>query len=255
MKNADIRALLEAVAAGTTSPEAAFAKLDNPMETDIGFAVVDQHRAARMGLPEVVYGEGKEPDHIVQIAQALLAREQNVLITRLGDAQRRAVAAALPGAIVNELGRTVRVERSPTPVVEGFRAAVVCAGTTDLPVFEECSETLHAAGIAHDRVTDVGVAGIHRLFSRMPVLQAADVIVVIAGMEGALPSVVGGLVATPVVAVPTSVGYGAGASGIAALLGMLTSCASGITVCNIDNGFGAAVAVHRIARRFAKKTA
>lgn len=254
MKNADIQALLEAVAAGRITARAAFEELGNPMETDLGFAVVDQHRSARMGLPEVVYGEGKEPEHVVQIAQALLARDQNVLVTRLSASQRQTVAAALPGAIVNELGRTVRVERKPVPLVEGFRAAVVCAGTTDLPVFEECSETLSAAGIAHDRVTDVGVAGIHRLFSRMPVLQGADVLVVIAGMEGALPSVVGGLVAMPVVAVPTSVGYGAGAAGIAALLGMLTSCASGITVCNIDNGFGAAVAVHRIARLLGKKT-
>ncbi len=254
MKNSDIQALLEAVAAGRTTPQAALAHLENPMETDLGFAVVDQNRAARMGLPEVVYGEGKEAEHIVQIARALLERDQNVLITRLGEQTRKVVAAALPGALVNDLGRTVRVERKPARVLEGFRAAVVCAGTTDLPVFEECSETLVAAGIAHDRVTDVGVAGIHRLFSRMPVLQAADVLVVIAGMEGALPSVVGGLVAMPVVAVPTSVGYGAGAAGIAALLGMLTSCASGITVCNIDNGFGAAVAVHRIARLLGKKT-
>lgn len=254
MKNTDLRALLEAVAAGSASPAEALARLENPMETDLGFAVVDQHRAARMGLPEVVYGEGKEPAHVVAIARALLEREHNVLVTRLSVEGRQALAAAFPGAIVNELGRTVRVERKAAPRVEDFRAAVVCAGTTDLPVFEECSETLHAAGIAHDRVSDVGVAGIHRLFSRMEVLAAADVVVVIAGMEGALPSVVGGLVAAPVIAVPTSVGYGAGAAGIAALLGMLTSCASGITVCNIDNGFGAAVAVHRIARMLGKKT-
>ncbi len=254
MTSASIQALLEAVATGRTSPTAALAQLENPLETDLGFAVVDQQRSVRLGLPEVIYGEGKSVDQLVQIAQAIAARGENVLVTRLGNAERSALQAAFPDALVNDLGRTVRVERRAAAAVEGFRAAVVCAGTTDLPVFEECSETLAAAGIAHDRVTDVGVAGIHRLFSRMPILQSADALVVIAGMEGALPSVVGGLVAMPVVAVPTSVGYGAGAAGVAALLGMLSSCASGITVCNIDNGFGAAMAVHRIARLLGKMT-
>lgn len=243
-----LRVLLDAVAAGTLAPGEAASQLSDPHETDLGFAVVDQHRAARQGLPEVVFGEGKRPEHIVAIAEALLARKQNVFITRLDDAKRAAVAAALPGARVNDVARTLAVECTPPVAVEDFRAVVVCAGTSDLPVFEECCETLHAAGIAHDRVTDVGVAGIHRLFARMDTFRDADAIVVVAGMEGALPSVIGGLVACPVVAVPTSIGYGAGAGGYAALLGMLTSCASGITVCNIDNGFGAAIALHRIVR-------
>jgi hypothetical protein len=252
MKQEQLRHLLEAVAAGTSSPAEALAVLGDPHETDLVFAVVDQHRSVRMGLPEVIYGEGKEPAHVVSIARALHERGQNVLATRLSSESRSALAAAFPSAIVNDLGRTVRIEVAPAAVLEGFRVVVACAGTTDLPVFEECAETLRAAGIAFDGISDVGVAGIHRLFSRMAVFEGADAVVVIAGMEGALPSVVGGLVAAPIIAVPTSVGYGAGAHGIAALLGMLTSCASGITVCNIDNGFGAAVAVHRIARTRAK---
>jgi NCAIR mutase (PurE)-related protein len=253
MKHEQLRHLLEAVAAGRSTAAEALARLGDPHETDLGFAVVDQHRSVRMGLPEVIYGEGKEPAHIVAIARALHDRGQSVLATRLSAESRAALAEAFPNAIVNELGRTARIERAPAEILADFRAVVVCAGTTDLPVFEECSETLAAAGLAHDRVSDVGVAGIHRLFSRMAVFEGADAVVVIAGMEGALPSVVGGLVSAPIIAVPTSVGYGAGAHGIAALLGMLTSCASGITVCNIDNGFGAAVAVHRIARTQRKK--
>jgi hypothetical protein len=247
--NPDVmRALLEAVATGNVTPADALRRLENPYETDLGFAVVDQHRALRQGLPEVVFGEGKEPAHVVAIARALLDRKQNVLVTRLDEAKRAAFVEAFPTARENAVARTVRVEVTPVPVVENFRAAIVCAGTSDLPVFEECSETLAAAGIAHDRITDVGVAGIHRLFARIDTFRAADAVVVIAGMEGALPSVVGGLVACPVIAVPTSVGYGAGAGGYAALLGMLSSCASGLTVCNIDNGFGAAIALHRMAR-------
>ncbi len=252
---AEILALLESVASGTLAPSEVLAQLDAPLETDLEFAVVDHHRRARLGLPEVIFGEGKAPAQVVAIAAAILARGQNVLATRVGSEARAALASTYPKAIIGAVGRTVRIEAAPPSVQADFRAAIVCAGTTDLPVVEECSETLRAAGIEHDRLTDVGIAGIHRLFSRLPVLERADAIVVVAGMEGALPSVVGGLVAAPIVAVPTSVGYGAGAAGFAALLGMLTSCASGITVCNIDNGFGAAVAVHRIARARSRRPA
>lgn len=243
-----VRTLLDAVAAGSLSSADAQLQLGSGDETDLGFAVVDHHRAVRLGLPEVIFGEGKEAEHVIGIARAQIGRGHNVLVTRLDADKQQRVADALPGAIVNRLARTVRVVSIPRANIVSFRVAVVCAGTSDLPVLEECCETLEACAIAYDRVTDVGVAGIHRLFSRMEVLRAANAVIVIAGMEGALPSVVGGLIASPVIAVPTSVGYGVGAGGIAALLGMLTSCASGITVCNVDNGFGAAMAVHRIAR-------
>jgi len=248
-------ALLEGVAAGHLSVEAALRQLDTAPVDDIGVATVDAHRALRQGYPEVVFGEGKTPEQVVAICERLAAHGDGFLVTRAsGDAQR-ALLVQFPAAEVNALGRTVllrgaRAEaRSAAGATGGAAAAtvaVVTAGTSDLPVAEECAATLDAIGHPVSRVTDVGVAGIHRILARRETLADAAVVIVIAGMDGALPSVVGGLVRCPVIAVPTSIGYGAAFGGLAPLLTMLNSCAAGVTVCNIDNGFGAAVAASRI---------
>ncbi|HET7228427.1 MAG TPA: nickel pincer cofactor biosynthesis protein LarB [Longimicrobium sp.] len=242
-----LRALLAEVAGGAVSVDEAERRLAwNPVE-DLSFASVDHHRALRQGFPEVVFGQGKTPEQIVAIAQRIAARGDGFLATRVSIEAADALAAALPGIELNPLGRTAwlappeRVERTARGSV-----LIVTAGTSDLPVAEEAAVTASAYGNPVERLTDVGVAGIHRILSRTDVLRSASVVIVVAGMEGALPSVVGGLVSVPVIAVPTSVGYGAAFGGIAALLGMLNSCASGVTVVNIDNGFGAAVAASRI---------
>ena len=212
----------------------------------LGFATIDHHRALRQGFPEVIYGAGKTPEHIVAIATRIAERGDGVLVTRVSDEAANALARALPGASYNALARTVHLP-SPTPPAPSRAALlVVTAGTSDLPVAEEAAVTAHALGCTLERLTDVGVAGIHRLLARREMLDAAGVIIVVAGMDGALASVVGGLARVPVIAVPTSVGYGAAFGGIAPLLTMLNSCAAGVTVVNIDNGFGAAVAAARI---------
>ncbi len=212
---------------------------------DLGFARVDTDRRARTGDPEVVYGAGKTTEEVVAIVTALRADapDRPALVTRAAPDTVAALAARWPDALVER--STVAV--GPLPPPAGL-VAVVSAGTSDEPVAAEAVATLrvHGAGVA--RVTDVGVAGLHRVLDARPVLRDADVVVVVAGMEGALPSVVGGLVGTPVVAVPTSVGYGASFGGLSALLGMLNSCAPGVVVCNIDNGFGAGVFAARVAR-------
>lgn len=248
MDPAKLRALLEQVSAGTTTVDAAAGELRDLPFADLGYAVVDHHRALRQGAPEVVLAQGKTPEQVVGIARELLRHDQNVLVTRIGPDAVAALLGAVPDAKHAELARVVTIERVAIPRLGDRPVALLSAGTSDLPVAEECAETLRMLGAEVERVYDVGVAGLHRLLHKREVLERAGVCVVIAGMEGALASVVGGLVACPVVAVPTSVGYGASFGGLGALLGMLNSCASGVTVVNIDNGFGAAFAAGRILR-------
>ena len=219
---------------------------NDPRTADLGFARVDVDRAARTGDAEVVYGAGKTPQQVVDILATLHAHhpDRAVLATRLSDAALHAVEAA--GATVDRVARAATL--GPLPTARGT-VAVVSAGTSDAPVAAEAALTARVHGADVDLVTDVGVAGLHRLLGVRDRLEAADVLVVVAGMEGALPSVVGGLTGVPLVAVPTSVGYGASLGGIAALLGMLNSCAPGVTVVNIDNGYGAGVFAARVARR------
>jgi hypothetical protein len=243
-----LRDLIEAVRRGDTTTDEAIDALRELPFADLGFAMVDHHRALRQGVPEVVFGAGKTAEQIVGIAQELARVGHNVLITRLYPEKARAVRAAVPELAYTELARTATIERNPIPPLGGRPVALVSAGTGDLPVAEECAETLRMLGVGVERVYDVGVAGIHRLLHKREVFDRASVVVVVAGMEGALPSVVGGMVAGPVIAVPTSVGYGVSEGGFAALAGMLSSCASGLVVCNIDNGFGAAYAAARILR-------
>lgn len=212
---------------------------------DLGFASVDTHRALRKGFPEVIFGAGKTPAQVIKIAAKLFAREQRVLITRITAEHARALRKKFRHAVHHELARCVTIQKKPARKHPGF-IAVVCAGTSDLPVAEEAAVTAEIMGNKVERVADVGVAGLHRLLARLQLIQSANVVVVAAGMEGALPSVVAGLVSRPVIAVPTSIGYGANFGGLAALLGMMNSCGSGVTVVNIDNGFGAGYAAAQI---------
>jgi pyridinium-3,5-biscarboxylic acid mononucleotide synthase len=243
-----LRELLDRVRRGEMSVEDAFSDLRDLPFADLGYATVDHHRAVRQGVPEVILGQGKSADQIVGIARELDRTSHNVLVTRLDAAKAAAVCAAVPGMQYAELARTATLERRPIPALGTTPVALVSAGTSDLPVAEECAETLRMLGASVERVYDVGVAGIHRLLHKRDVFDRAGVVIVVAGMEGALPSVVGGMVAGPVIAVPTSVGYGVGLGGITPLAAMLSSCASGVVVCNIDNGFGAAYAAARILR-------
>ncbi|HET8647058.1 MAG TPA: nickel pincer cofactor biosynthesis protein LarB, partial [Vicinamibacteria bacterium] len=205
---------------------------------DLGFARLDHHRALRRGFGEVVFGGGKTDEQVAAIVERIASRGQNVLVTRTHARVREALGARGLEAHFHESARCLTVVRTPPEPLPG-RAAVVCAGTSDVPVADEAALTAEFHGAVVDRVYDVGVAGLHRLLESAPVLRQANVVVVAAGMEGALPSVVGGLVDAPVIAVPTSIGYGASFQGLAALLAMLNSCASGVAVVNIDNGFGA----------------
>ncbi len=212
---------------------------------DCGSAKLDLDRGPRCGFPEFIYGAGKSIEQLLTIIPALLDEEQPVLITRLDNIKAQAVTAAYPQAQYDERAGTVLIQ-APNAVKQPGKVAIVTAGTSDLGVALEAKYTAELCGVTTDLFTDVGVAGLHRLLQVSPRLRESDVVIVIAGMEGALPSVVGGLVKVPVIAVPTSVGYGAALHGITALLGMLTSCASGVTVVNIDNGFGAACAAVRM---------
>ena len=248
MVPARLRELLESVQRGATGIDEAFTRLKDLPYADIGYAAVDTHRALRQGAPEVIFGQGKTAAQIVGIARELERAGHNVLVTRLDADKAREARAALPALKYVELGRTATLEQAPIPPLGTRPVALVSAGTSDLPVVEECAETLRMLGVAVERVTDVGVAGVHRLLHRREVFERTSVAIVVAGMEGALPSVVGGLVAGPVIAVPTSVGYGVSLGGFTALAGMLSSCAAGVVVCNIDNGFGAAFAAARILR-------
>jgi NCAIR mutase (PurE)-related protein len=243
-----LRHLLEGVQTSRVGLDEALRALRDLPFADLGYAMVDHHRALRQGTPEVIFGLGKTPEQIAGIAQELARRGQNVLITRLDQEKARAVTQALPLLNYNELARTATWEQAPIEPLGKLPVALVCAGTADVPVAEECAETLRLLGIRIERLYDVGIAGIHRLLGHRELFDRTALAIVVAGMEGALPSAVGGLVSIPVIAVPTSVGYGAAFSGLAPLLCMLTSCASGITVCNIDNGFGAAFAAARILR-------
>jgi len=238
MTEDQLRLLLEEVRGGSTDIDAALTRLRHMPFEDLGFAKVDHHRAMRHGMPEVIFGLGKAPEHVVGIAAKLLDHGGNVLITRTTPVMAEKVMNELPGGEYFPLSGAIRFWRDKTPRGKGT-IAVVCAGTSDIPVAEEAQVTAEVMGNTVDAIHDIGVAGIHRLFSNRDRLSAARVVVVCAGMEGALPSVVGGLVSVPVIAVPTSIGYGASFHGLAALLGMLNSCSSNVTVVNIDNGFGA----------------
>jgi hypothetical protein len=250
----DVRRLLGSVADGELAVDDALRRLAAlPLATgggfeDLGFARVDHHRGVRTGDPEVVFGEGKTPEQTVEIVRSLTkaAERRAALVTRVPAASIAALTAAFPDAAVDVAARCVAV--GPLPDAHGT-VCVVSAGTSDGPVAAEAAFVARVFGSNVSRVTDVGVAGIHRLLAEREQLDSADVLIVVAGMEGALPSAVGGLVGTPVVAVPTSVGYGASYGGLAALLAMLNSCAPGVVVCNIDNGFGAGVFAARVARR------
>lgn len=241
-----VRELLSQVAAGALSPDAALESLARAPFESLPFATIDHHRALRQGFPEVVFGAGKTSAQIVAIVERLAEHGDGFLVTRADADARRAIVERFPQAISHESARTVRLEGATPPALGTGTILIVTAGTSDLPVADEAGETAVALGNTVRRLTDVGVAGIHRLLARGEVLREARVVIVVAGMDGALPSVVGGLVKCPVIAVPTSVGYGAAFGGVAPLLTALNSCAAGVTVVNIDNGFGAAVAASRI---------
>ncbi len=239
--------LLEDVAGGNTSPEDAAEILkDLPFE-DLGFANIDHHRKLRTGYPEAVFCQGKKPQHIAEIMKGLADKNANVIGTRATAVDYEAVKAVLPDAEYFEDARIIALLRDTLPHTKGT-IAVVTAGTADIPVAEEAAVTAEALGNRVDRIYDVGVAGIHRLFAKLDRIREAKVVIVVAGMEGALASVVGGLVESPVIAVPTSIGYGANLGGISALLSMLNSCANGVGIVNIDNGFGAAYLASNINR-------
>ena len=249
MNRHELRALLDDVQCGALTPEAAQDRLlqfvrQAPFE-DLGFARVDHHRRVRQGFPEVIFGPGKTSEQIAAIAARIVAAGHSLLVTRTTEDAFRAVQLQVPDAVFNVTGRTIT--RRGTDTVPGCGTILVAAaGTADLPVAEEAAISAEVMGNTVDRLYDVGISGLHRLLAEQPRLTAAHVVIVVAGMEGALPSVVGGLVDVPVIAVPTSVGYGASFGGIAALLGMLNSCASGVCVVNIDNGFGAAAVASTI---------
>jgi NCAIR mutase (PurE)-related protein len=241
----ELRGLIDDIRSGATSPDAAVAQLRRLPFADLGDAFVDHHRALRQGFPEAVYAPGKTADQCVRIVGELLTHGHGpVLLTRASTEQVDAVLAAHPDGT----GRSGSVVWRPTEQRRDGRVLVVSAGTADQAVADECMLTLAAYGFAADRLADVGVAGIHRLLAHVDTIMDADAVVVVAGMEGALASVVGGITGAPVVAVPTSVGYGAAFEGVTALLAMLSSCASGVTVVGIDNGFGAACAIARLLR-------
>jgi pyridinium-3,5-biscarboxylic acid mononucleotide synthase len=243
MTRSELLELLERVGSGADTPEAAHARLvqylrQAPFE-DLGFARIDHQRRSRQGFPEVIFGQGKLPAHVAAIAQGIVAAGHSLLITRTDAAAHAAVAERIPDAIFHPVARTITRSAGNTPPGRGA-IVVAAAGTADLPVAEEAAVSAEIMGNTVDRIFDVGVAGLHRLLAEHHRLLAARVVIVVAGMEGALASVIGGLIDVPVIAVPTSVGYGASFGGVAALLAMLNSCASGVSVVNIDNGFGAA---------------
>ena len=233
-----IRKLFEQVRQGSLTPDDAVARLRHLPFEDLGFAKVDHHRALRTGMPEVIFGEGKTPTGMAKIFARLAQHEGNILATRASEAQFAAVKKKVRKAEYRDLARAIVLQRDRKKLGKGI-IAVVSAGTSDIPVAEEAVVTAEVMGNDVEHLYDVGVAGIHRLLAHRSTLSRARVIIVCAGMEGALPSVVGGLVGVPVIAVPTSIGYGAAFKGLAALLGMMNSCASNVTVVNIDNGFGA----------------
>lgn len=243
-----LRGLLDQVARQELSPDAAFAQLRQWPFEDLGFARVDHHRSARQGAPEVVMAQGKTPEQVAAIAAALARQSPNLLVTRADATAAQAVQAVLPDAEYHVLARVLTLRRAD-PARGAGTILVVSAGTSDLPVAEEAFLAADLLGGPVDRLVDCGVSGLHRLLADLPKLQSARVVIVVAGMDGALPSVVGGLVSAPVIAVPTSVGYGASFKGLAAMLTMLNSCAANVVTVNIDNGFGAGFVAAAINRK------
>lgn len=248
MKQSDIEAILEAHKTGAVSAERAAEQIKNLSYENIGDARIDHARASRQGFPEVIFGQGKTKEQVVKIFEKLAAKSPNVLITRTNAQVFGEIRNVFTEAEWHEAANLIRLRRDETEMGTG-EIAIVTAGTSDIPVAEEAALVAETMGNRVLRIWDAGVAGIHRILSEREVLQSARVVIVAAGMEGALPSVVGGLVKVPVVAVPTSIGYGASFGGIAALLGMLNSCASNVTVVNIDNGFGAGFVASLINRK------
>jgi NCAIR mutase (PurE)-related protein len=243
-----VRLLLEKVRDGKLEPEAAMESLrDLPFE-ELGFAKVDHHRAIRQGFPEVIFSSGKTPHQVAAIAASLHARGSTLLATRAEPHVYEAVKEVVPAAEYKAIGRIIYAIGEHPIQLQG-KVGVICAGTSDMPVAEESACTLEVMGVNVERVYDVGVAGLHRLLRFRELMHNCDVLIAVAGMEGAMPSVAAGLVDTPVIAVPTSIGYGAAFGGLAALLGMLNSCANGVAVVNIDNGFGAAAFAASILRK------
>ncbi|MBE0575800.1 MAG: nickel pincer cofactor biosynthesis protein LarB [Desulfuromonadales bacterium] len=249
MDSNDLKHLLIAVQTGDLSINEGLERLRALPFEDIGIAMIDHHRTLRQGVPEVVLGESKSTGQIVTIVQHMAAHGDNVLVTRLSGEKAEVLSNKYPEGGYDPTARTFSLQQKPFEDLGRGKVLIICAGTSDLPVAREAAVTARMFNNRVEELVDVGVAGIHRLLAHTEALREATVIIVVAGMEGALPSVVGGLVDVPVIAVPTSVGYGASFQGIAALLGMLNSCAGGITVVNIDNGFGAAFAATRINRR------
>ena len=243
-----LKKLMEDVRAGKTGPDDAVERLKALPFEDLEFATVDTHRSLRQGFPEVIFGQGKTVAQIRAIARVMLRGKENVLVTRVDERKGHALKKAFPKGAYNVTARTFFIKSHAVKKAGKGVILVVCAGTSDAPVAEEAAVTAECMGNSVERLYDVGVAGIHRLLYRKEAILSANVLIVVAGMEGALPSVVSGLVGRPVIAVPTSVGYGANLGGLTTLLAMLNSCAAGITVVNIDNGFGAAYAASLINR-------
>lgn len=242
-----LRSILAEVANGSRTIDAALADLRDLPYEDVGEAIIDHHRSFRTGVPEVVYGASKTPQQIATIVDRMMARDGRAIVTRASPEAVEAVRVNHPEAHYYEVARLIAAGEFPTPTPDPF-VAVVSAGTSDLPVAEEAALTVELLGTRVERVYDVGVAGVHRLLDKRELLWKASAVIAVAGMEGALATVVGGLVDCPTIAVPTSVGYGASFNGVAALLAMLNSCAPGVSVVNIDNGFGAGVCAHLIVR-------
>ncbi len=253
MNSASLLELLASVERGEISPDQAAKRLAHLPYEDIGHARIDHHRGLRIGLPEVIYAQGKSPDQTAEIFARMAANGTDVLATRASEPTAEAVLALTPAAIYHPRARAITLRQSPAAPTRGH-IAILSAGTSDQPIAEEAAVTAELFNARVSRLYDVGVAGLHRLLSQRETLATADVVIVCAGMEGALPSVVGGLVGVPVIAVPTSVGYGASFDGAAALLGMLNSCSPNVTVVNIDNGFGAAYTAVLIARASNKES-
>ena len=245
MTPTEAAALLDRFRDGTVPRDEVLRAFQAAPAVDLGFAVVDTHRTLRKGFPEVIFGAGKTPDQLTAIAEKIFEADGRVLATRVSEDHAKALRVRLPQAVHHTTARCLTVEAAPLQKREGI-ICIVAAGTTDLPVAEEAAVTADFMGNRVQRVYDVGVAGLHRVLKRLPEIQSASVVIVVAGMEAALPSVLGGLLGCPLIGVPTSVGYGSHLGGLTALLGMLNSCASGLTVVNIDNGFGAAYAANAI---------
>lgn len=238
MNKTDIKEMLEKVQKNEIQIEDAIKIIEELPYKELGFAKIDNHREIRTGYPEVIYADGKTVEQVQKIVEFMLTRGNDILATRASLPMYEAVKLICPEAKYNELGRTITVQKTQKKLTDSY-IAIVSAGTSDLPVVEEAAETAMILGNRVEKIVDVGVAGIHRLFDKIQIIRDAKVVIVVAGMEGALASVVGGLVDKPVIAVPTSIGYGANFGGLSALLSMLNSCASGVSVVNIDNGFGA----------------